>query len=307
MIRRRILPALAGTALVAAAVVTPAHATGAAVEGSAAACRMYPGSILANGAHVSGGIVVGNPPVSIGFPGVTFGVFEPGKVRLSTTFTSNPYSAGAANEGWVVQGDSLYWRAYWIDAMSEIDPGQPNETQRVGGGWTNFTALETSQYYVNGSARNTAYGLRSDGTLFRWSVDRWLWKATGSAPGFAAVKSMALISKTATYDLFLANTRGGALYTIQLPVKAPLKPVVKPVRTKTWQGFEKLVANKCGQYGSILVGIDKDTHSAYMYAVGHTNGTATVINSLGKTQATFADPVYHRWAPLPYLDPLNGG
>jgi hypothetical protein len=206
----------------------------------------------------------------------------------------------------VVQGDSLYYRSYWIDSMSEIDTGQPNDTQRVGGGWANFTALETSQYYASGSARNTAYGLRSDGTLFRWSVDKWFWKATGSAPGFASVKSMALISKTATYDTFLANTRGGALYTIQIPVKAPMKPVVKPVRTKTWQGFEKLIANKCGQYGTVLLAIDKETKTAYLYAVGHTNGAATVINGLGKVQTTFNDPVYFRWAALPYLDPLNG-
>ncbi|MEV5960747.1 hypothetical protein AB0L70_03230 [Kribbella sp. NPDC051952] len=303
---RRMLPALAGAAL-AAAVVTPAHATDAAVEGSAAVCGMYPGSVLANGAHSSSGITVGYPPVSIGFPGVTPNVFSPGAVRLSTTFTSDPHSAGAGNEGWVVQGDSLYYRSYWIDSMSQIDSGQPNDTQRVGGGWANFTALETSQYYASGAARNTAYGLRSDGTLFRWSVDKWFWKATGSAPGFASVKSMALISKTATYDTFLANTRGGALYTIQLPVKAPMKPIVKPVRTKTWQGFEKLIANKCGQYGTILLAIDKESKAGYLYAVGHANGAATVINGLGKVQTSFNDPVYFRWGALPYLDPLNGG
>ena len=28
---------------------------------------------------------------------------------------------------------------------------------------------------------------------------------------------MALISETKTYDTFLANTRGGALYTIRIP------------------------------------------------------------------------------------------
>jgi hypothetical protein len=86
-----------------------------------------------------------------------------------------------------------------------------------------------------------------------------------------------------------------------------MKPIVKPVRTRTWQGLEALVAAKCGQYGTVLLGIDKDTKSDYLYAVGHANGTSTVINALGKVQGgTFADPVYFRWAVVPYLDPLNG-
>jgi hypothetical protein len=71
-------------------------------------------------------------------------------------------------------------------------------------------------------------------------------------------------------------------------------PVVKRVRASTWQAFDALVAEKCGQYGTMLVGIDKDTQSAYAYAVGHANGTATVIQGLGKVPATFADPVYFR-------------
>jgi hypothetical protein len=300
---------ISAAVLVMAAAVgaTPADATGASVQATTAACTVYPGSVLANGSHASGGVTVGYPPTTIGIPGVTPGVFEPGAVRLSTTFTSDPHSRDAVNEGWVVQGDSLYYRSYWIDSTSEIDPEWPNETQRIGGGWTTFTALETSRYSTGGSvARNTAYGLRSDGTLFRWSVDRASWRATGSATGFAAVKSMALISKTATYDTFLANTRGGALYTIRIPVTAPMKPIVKPVRTRTWQSFENLIANKCGQYGTILLAMDKDTRSGYLYAVGRANGTATVINGLGKVSNEFKDPVYFRWGALGSLDPLNG-
>jgi len=123
---------------------------------------------------------------------------------------------------------------------------------------------------------------------------------------FEAVKSMALISKTATYDTFLANTRGGALYTIRIPVTSPMKPIVKPVRTKTWQGFEKLIANQCGQFGTILLGIDKDTGTGYQYAVGHTNGTATVINSLGLSGNNFTAPVHFRWGARASIDPLNG-
>jgi hypothetical protein len=61
---------------------------------------------------------------------------------------------------------------------------------------------------------------------------------------------------------------------------------------------------KCGQYGTLLLGIDKDTKTGYKYAVGQANGTATVIQSLGKVQGTFGDPVYYRWASG--TDPLNG-
>jgi hypothetical protein len=46
--------------------------------------------------------------------------------------------------------------------------------------------------------------------------------------------------------------------------------------------------------GTLLLGIDKDTKSAYLYAVGHANGTATVIQGLGKVPGTFNDPVYFR-------------
>jgi hypothetical protein len=35
-----------------------------------------------------------------------------------------------------------------------------------------------------------------------------------------------------------------------------------------------------------------------LYAVGHANGTATVIQSIGKVPGTFNDPVYFRFAPI---------
>jgi hypothetical protein len=117
---------------------------------------------------------------------------------------------------------------------------------------------------------------------------------------------MAVISKQPTYDTFIANTKGGALYTIRIPVSSPLKPVVKQVRTRTWQGFETLIAHKCGQYGTLLLGIDKDTQSGYLYAVGHANGTSTVINGLGKVNATFSDPIDFRWSIVAFYDFLNG-
>ena len=112
-------------------------------------------------------------------------------------------------------------------------------------------------------------------------------------------------SRTSTYDTLLVNTRGGALYTVRVPLSSPMKPVVKVVRTSNWQGFETLNANRCGQYGSLLLGIDKDTKSAHLYAVGHANGTATLIKGLGKVPATFGDAVNYRWSSY-YDDPLFG-
>jgi hypothetical protein len=289
--RRSISHLLAGAAaLTATALTVPAHATGATAEGAVDACRVYEGSVTADGAHNGG-------PTTTTPGGSTLGVFEPGKVRLSTTFTTYSHVLGADISGWVVHGDSLYERRYSRTTDDLINPDLPNELRRIGGGWTNYTAVETSRYSdgtLHGE-RNTAYGLRNDGMLFRWNVAGTTWTRTGSAPGFASVKSMALISRARTYDTFLANTRGGALYTIHIPTTSPMKPVVRPVRTRTWQGFEKLIANRCGQYGTLLLGIDKDSKTGYLYAVGRVNGTSTVIKGLGKA-GTFGDPVYFRWS-----------
>ncbi len=278
------------------------------MEGSAAACRLSAGSVTAAGGHGSVNVTAGTPPTAES-TGTTTGVFLPGKVRLSSTTTLEPNVAGWDVAGWVVQGDVLSHLAYTTDGSGQLQASDPVRWQRIGSGWTNYAALEISQYDEGaaGIARTAAYGLRKDGTLFRWSVSGGAWRSTGSATGFSAVKTMALISKTRTYDTFLANTPGGALYTIHIPTAAPMKPVVRQVRSSTWQGFETLIASKCGQHGTLLLGIDKDTKSGYLYAVGRASGTATVINALGKVQTTFPDPVDFRWGVVPYLDPLNAG
>jgi hypothetical protein len=85
-----------------------------------------------------------------------------------------------------------------------------------------------------------------------------------------------------------------------------MKPIVTPVRTRTWQGFETLSAMACGKNGTLLLGIDKDTKTANLYAVGHANGLSTVIQSRGVVPGTFDDPVYFRWAPDSLLDVANG-
>ncbi|WP_237744986.1 hypothetical protein [Kribbella catacumbae] len=230
-----------------------------------------------------------------------------GNPRLSSYFTYEPTAAaGGWADGLVVQRDGMYQSRY------DIDPDGAAENQvlkRVGAGWDRFKAMEQVQYQAPSHVeplRRSVYALRDDGLLFRWNIDMYgVWRAAGSAAGFSSVKSLALISKNYSFDTFLANTRGGALYTIRIPTTAALKPVVTMVRSKTWQGFETLVAASCS-LGELVVGIDKDTSSAYLYAIGHANGAKTAIEGRGKIPGTFANPVYFRWGPMPDLDRFNG-
>ncbi len=74
-----------------------------------------------------------------------------------------------------------------------------------------------------------------------------------------------------------------------------MEPVVKALRPKTWGSFERLLTARCGNNGTLLLAIDKDLRAGYLYAVGHANGTATVIKSLGKVPTTFDDRTDFSW------------
>ena len=295
----------AGAALLlTTAFLPPAQA---ATTTAAVTCEINAGSVTATGDHTFRRITATTPPTVQAFPTrVGKGVYAPGEVRLSSTFLEDSEVGFFTAVGWVVRGDVLSRTDYTVEPTlgSYISP--PRHI-RIGGGWTSFRLVEENDYTPvqhGQTLRDSAYGLRSDGMLFRWRVDGLVWRRSGEAPGFSAVKTMALISKTAKYDTFLANTRGGALYTVRIPTSSPMKPVVTRVRTTTWQVFETLAAAKCGNTGSLLLGIDKNTASAYLYAVGHANGLATVIKGLGQVPVTFGDPVDFRWRFA--FDPLNG-
>lgn len=298
---------LAGAAVLgAAALVSPAHANSTSAQATTAACSLNSGSVTAAGSHASSIVAAATPPTKKDQHAVA-GVFQPGKARITSMYTIEPNISGFDIAGFVIQGDSLYWHTYWRNGAGGIDPSVPNSFQRIGGGWTNFVALETSSWEDKTRARHSAYGLRSDGTLFRWDTRApGAWRAKGSAAGFSAVKSMALISKTPTYDTFLANTRSGALYTIRIPATSPMKPIVTKVRASGWGSLDKLIADKCGQYGTLLLAVDKETKAGFLYAVGHATGASTVINRLGKTTGSYPDAVNFRWGPVFFLDPLNG-
>jgi hypothetical protein len=226
-------------------------------------------------------------------------------VRTIASFVNEPTAAGSSRYGRVVLGDAMY--QHWIQ-LDKSGKATSSQLARIGGGWSTFVDHETSTF--NGDPthpRTYEYALRSDGALFRWVVgDTGSWKAYGSAPGFAAVKSMTMISKAAAYDTFLANTRGGALYTVRIPVNTAMKPVVTKVRAATWQGFETLVAGGCGNYGTVVVGIDKETKSAYLYTFGLAHGVKTSITGHGRVAGTFGDANYFRFAPPVKSDWLFG-
>lgn len=209
-------------------------------------------------------------------------VFSPGTPRLSTRWRTSFGSGGIVVDSLAVVGSSLYQVTY---KRLEGTTNGTTSFARVGSGWDKFTAIEQS----NVGSRTARYGLRNDGVLLRWTNG---WKTVSTYPGFAAVKTLGLLSQTATYDTFLATTNGGALYTIHIPASGAA--VVKKVRTSTWQGFEKLVLEKCGNTGALLTAIDKDSGVGYVYAVGHANGAATVIKGIGTAKTLFKDPVQLR-------------
>jgi hypothetical protein len=281
-------------------------AAGASATGTAASaqCKLTLGSVNSAGGHV-GQLITATTPPTAGTAAVTPGRFAAGAARLSGSWIHEPNIAGLDAYGNVVLGSSMYGASYRADLP------ETTELYKIGGGWDKFTFYEESWYdeqlHPGTYSHTTEYGLRNDGVLFRWRISTKGWVAAGSYPGFSSVKTMALISQTRTYDTFLANTRSGALYTIRIPLSSPLKPIVKQVRGSTWQAFDQLVAERCGGHGTLLLAIDKDTKSGYLYAVGRANGTATVINGLGKVPAVLDDPVAFRWTVVSYAtDPLNG-
>ncbi|MET9312025.1 hypothetical protein ABZX12_09385 [Kribbella sp. NPDC003505] len=289
----QLLGALAAASLAFGAVtIQPASATASAV------CSVGVGAVSGSGEY--GWSVFSTVPPTRSL-GLWINNPYPGTARLSGPIMSSKNGEGNYDVGGlVVLGDTLYNSYSIVTADGEI---LAQALPRIGGGWSSFISLNRSTYSSPPVRRGAVYGLRRDGVLFRWNAANWGQKT--SYPGFSAVKSMALISATATYDTFLANTRGGALYTIHIPVTSPMKPVVKLVRRSGWQGFEAMLAQKCGIYGTLVIGIDTDTHAGYLYAVGHAGGTSTVIEPRGKVPGSFGSGVYFRWISQPEPPPFG--
>ncbi|WP_371402229.1 hypothetical protein OHA10_30540 [Kribbella sp. NBC_00662] len=300
---RKMIAAAAGLLLAAPVLTTISPAAAAP---TATACYIQAGSVTA-GNDLVNKYVRATSPISVN-PVDTMAKQPFGTVALSSDWVwDDDFDDNTALTGAVVTGGVLYDGGLLTQKGTD-GKVVSNQMTRIGGGWNDFRTL-TKSWSADGGSNARTYALRNDGVLYRWFVSevngKPAWRSAGSYAGFASVKAVALISRTSTYDTLLATTRGGALYTIRIPLSSPMKPVVKALRTSTWQGFESLLTTRCGQYGTLLLGIDKDSGSAYLYAVGHANGTATVINSLGKVPGTFSDPVNYSWAS--FVDPpLNG-
>jgi hypothetical protein len=110
--------------------------------------------------------------------------------------------------------------------------------------------------------------------------------------GLAAAAALPLIAETATYDTLLATTNGGALYTIRIPATAPIKPIVKKVRSTGYSAFESLVVQRCGTSGSVLAAFDDDVNRVSIYALSRATGESTVIKSIGTGDAGWRPPQY---------------
>jgi hypothetical protein len=259
--------------------------------------------VTAGGDHKIQSIKAGTPPTAGTAVVGPKDLYPDGAARLPSSLGFEPVvPAGVQRSGLVVIGPRMYGTSYTLDGSGEVVPGSISQTL-VGGGWSQyFRYFERSNYSSSGFSRQNTYALVDD-VIGRWTVTKGGWRYYTTFTGFAAVKTMTLISQTRTYDTFLANTNGGALYTIRVNTTGSAAPVVKKVRTSTWQAFDAFVAEKCGNYGTLLLGIDKDNKTGYLYAVGHGNGPATVIQGLGKVPTTFTEPTYFRY----FLDTPEAG
>jgi hypothetical protein len=286
--------ALAGLTVLAAALV-PATAN---AQTAATVCGLGLSTVTPGGDHKQLGVSATKPP-SAGTPSVgPKDLYPDGKARLASSVGYEPVvPAGEQVGSYLVLGSDMYSSGYTTDGTgTAVVPGSVSLT-KVGGGWgVDYVYFEQSHYTEGFSySRYNTYALRDTGEFIRWTVDSTGWhnrQATTALP--RGIETMALISQTRTYDTFLANTAAGGLYTVRVPTTSPLTPVVKVVRSSTWQGFETLIAEKCGSQSTLLLGVDKDTNTGYLYAIGHANGTATVIQGLGKVGGTFADAFYSR-------------
>jgi hypothetical protein len=283
----------------------PSSTTGASATN--ASCGIKLGSVTAGGDHRQRIINADGKVVDDRIIGKD--IYPDGQVRLSATLRYGSAEVGGdAHQGPVIMASTMYDTSY----LTPPGGGTVSQKQvtRVGPGWQVYRTLDRSTYVTATKQRDTEYSLHTDGTIYRRNVtykdgvpSR---QVTGWQSGYKGVKAMTLISQTPTYDTFLMTLTSGKLYTARLPLAGGhiIPGVVKQVRGATWQGFESLAAAPCGT-GTLLLGIDKDTGSAYLYSVGHANGTATVIRGIGKVPGSFTDPVYFRWAN--FADPHLAG
>lgn len=291
MMRKR-TAALLGLMLAAGALVQAAPATAATT--SVPFCQLSLDSTTSGGDTILRGLYGVVPPGASPSRWGGKDLLPDDQVRLTSGLGTqiNADQTGESRRQYVVLGSTLNLLTYKVNGFEDQVDRSTLKLSAIGGGWGDVRYLESSRFNRGSTlVRHNAYAVLGD-TILRWNVTNdTAFSSKVTYSGFSAVKTMALISQTATYDTFLANTRAGALYTIRIPVTG--KPVVKVVRRSTWQGFESLVAGACDSK-SIVLGVDKETGAPYLYEFGHANGTATVIKGLGKVPRTFTEVAFGR-------------
>ncbi|GAA3105119.1 hypothetical protein JOF29_005408 [Kribbella aluminosa] len=296
---------LGALALSLGTAVPPAVATPDAQTAATAACALGLGSLDINTRGVNSRVLTS---AGAGAVVSTPNVYNtPYAVQQPTAFTAVPAGNGrTTRSGKVVWGSGYLMQSTYTVGRDGKLVGTP-VFQRIGNGWGGRFLIQ-SQYKASAGSkpsRTMLYQQDEYGLFGRWTeVGKGL-RNTGYVSGMSSMKSFTLIAATPTYDMFLANNRAGGLYTVKIPTSVPLKPIITPVRTSSWQTFEQLVSAPCGRDGTLLLGIDKDTNTGHLYTVGHAAGTKTVIKSLGKVPTTFPDWNYFRFTPA--YNPLNGG
>lgn len=307
MLRKTTTLASAGVLAVTLGLGAGAPALATTSAATAATCSLRLGSVTAAGAH-SSRTITASIPITVSAVRTTPGAFAAGQVQHTSTFVTSTSVGGEGRTGLTVLGGALYSSSYIADGQGRINPQYPHRNSRIGGGWGEFRWMEQSVYRPSDAgkpSRTTLYGQRTDGTTFRWIADGTGWRMTSGVGGLTTVKSVAVIGRTYSNDTFIANTRAGKLIALQWPSTYQVGPTATTLRDSTWQVYEQLIATSCGPSGTLLLGIDRDTQTGYLYALGHTAGTKTVIKKVGKVPMTFSDPQYFRWAPK--YDTLNGG
>lgn len=297
MTLRRSILAVAGASLVAATAL--AGPAGAGVQGkpepdrrkavgaaavAASACSMQVGAV--NAAGMSGGYnIVATRPVQVGefVPYKLFGI------RASATWYYYKEPTRNYFRGLILQGSNLY-AAYEIYKGSSDVPTV--SATKVGTGWSGFSTIATSNFVQGTTPHRYLYGLHTNGSLYRYNVNGPV-RSYGSAPGYRSFKTITVIAETATYDTLLATTKTGALWTIRVPVTAPLKATLKQVRTTGFKAYEQLIAQRCGATSTLLTAFDNDANTATVYAVSRATGASTLINTIDTFPATFDAPTHH--------------
>ncbi len=296
MIRKR-AAGLLGLAMAAGALVQAAPATAATTDTAEVPfCQMALGSTTSGGDLILRGLYGVTPPGASPSSWGGKDLLPDDQLRVASGIgtQTNAAQTGESRLQYVVLGSTLNLLTYTVNGFAgEVDPATVQRIP-IGGGWGDVRYLESSRFNRDTTLiRQNMYAVLGD-NIVRWNIGEGTsFSRKTTYAGYSAVKTMTLISQTATYDTFLANTRAGALYTIRIPLTG--QPVVKVVRRSTWQGFEALVADgiTCGNK-TIVLGVDKETGTPYLYEFGHANGTATVIKALGKVPRTFNEAAYSR-------------